>query len=79
MIRKLGLVAALGSFLAAASYAHADDSKVEKASEATKQAVKKAGHRVEESTCRGSKAKCAAKKAVNRVDETTTRVVDKVD
>jgi hypothetical protein len=43
-----------------------------------KRSVKKAGHRVEEAGCMGTRSECARRKAKHRVQEATDHAKDKV-
>jgi hypothetical protein len=51
--------------------------KVESTSKDAARDVKKAGNRVEEELCMGTKAECAKKKVKNRGEETKDKVEDK--
>ncbi len=67
--------------LAGPPVARADEVKddLKKDSHDLKRSVKKAGHRVSEAACTGTKADCEAKKGRHRLQETTDKVGDKVD
>lgn len=79
MIRKLGLAAVMASFIGGATFAQSGDEKAKEATKELKREAKKAGHRLEEAVCTGTRVDCAVKKAGHRIEETKDKVVDKID
>jgi hypothetical protein len=76
---KIILIAAV--LMGVVGVVHADESVVEKAQSAGSdagRAVKKGTHRVQESVCMQSDAKCLAEKAKHRGEEGTDYAKDKV-
>jgi hypothetical protein len=61
--------------------ARADDVKddIRRDAHDLKRSVNKAGHRVDEAACTGSKTDCAARKGRHRFQETKEKAGDKVD
>lgn len=70
-------LAAAGPLQARADDDLKDDAR--KDSHAVKEKVNKAGHKIDEAGCTGTKAECAAKKGKHRAQETKEKVDDKVD
>jgi hypothetical protein len=70
----------LASTPVAASASEGDEVKNDATSDAhtAKREVKKAGHRISEATCTGSKAECAGRKTKHRLQEGADKVSDKV-
>jgi len=82
MARHQGLMGLLSLCVltSAPLVARADDVKddVKKDSHDAKRSVKKAGHRINEAACTGSKAECEARKGKHRVEETGDKAGDKM-
>jgi hypothetical protein len=79
MIRKLAVAALFTFLLGGVAIAQSAEEKAKATGKDTKRELKKAGHRVEETLCTGTKAECAAKKANHRLEEAKDKAVDTVD
>ena len=83
MTRRRGPTALLSFLLLAGGpfMARADDVKDDVKHDANdvKRSVKKAGHRVDEAACTGTKAESATRKGKHRVQEAGDKVGDTVD
>jgi hypothetical protein len=66
--------------LSAPAVARADEVKdVKRDSHDVKRSVKKAGHRIDEAACTGTKAECATRKGKHRLQEAGDKVGDKLN
>lgn len=75
-------LALLSMFAAAPVLAEDNQSATEKAKvmkNDVKRGAQKAGNRVAEAVCTGSKVECEAKKAANRAEETKDKISDKAE
>ena len=77
-LNRTFIVLSLTSFIALPVFAETAGQTAKDTVNTVKRETKKAGHRIEEELCTGTKAECTMKKVKNRVEETKDEVQDKL-